>query len=310
MKAVIVFMLLFTIVYCHPVKRSASSSESSEEQTVVKRPPLLLQKAPAKPAQAAPVQAMKATGLDENTDDSDEDEEADTDSDTEGTDTEDADTDSSESEETAVTETTSAPPATVDPTQAPVVDNGRGDSMGYPVDYKKTIIYVDDTGKEPSYYKTYGSDPMEGKNSFSKKTPVHDGQYANDVEKHLKVHKALQVHNEVLEGDTSTPEESQGLEATSGLEYEDPSNRQGASPGEPLENDGASAGEGASASASESASASASQEETEESDRSSEEVTATPGAVDDSESLESQESDSDERTAEVTSESPDVVIAK
>ncbi|KAI5614297.1 spp1 protein precursor [Silurus asotus] len=34
MKAVIVFVLLFAAVYCHPVKRSASSSESSEVQPV------------------------------------------------------------------------------------------------------------------------------------------------------------------------------------------------------------------------------------------------------------------------------------
>ncbi|KAL6472827.1 hypothetical protein MHYP_G00190150 [Metynnis hypsauchen] len=321
MKAVIIFGLLFAVVYCHPVKRSASSSESSEEQAVAK--PLLpvLDKGPASPPKAAPAQDLKAAAVaaasDEDTDDSDEAEDKNTESDTEGdsadsADTQDTDTDdSSESAESGENEATTVPPVTVEPTLGPIIDNGRGDSMGYPSDYKKTIIYVDanDIEKIPSPYKSYGPDKTEDLNSMSMKTSHFDGQEANDVEKHLKVYKALQVHNEVLEEDTSTPEEeSQGLEAASRTEDEGPSAKQ------------ASLGSEESASASdangESASASASQEETEESDssKSSEEATATPGAADtesdSSQSSESQEDDSAEQAMETTTDVPDVIIAK
>uniref|UniRef100_A0A4W4GPC3 Secreted phosphoprotein 1 n=1 Tax=Electrophorus electricus TaxID=8005 RepID=A0A4W4GPC3_ELEEL len=221
-----------------------------------------------------------------------------------------ADTDSSESAETTETEATSAPPLTMEPTQTPAVDSGRGDSMGYPVDYKKTIIYMDGIEKGPSHYQTYGSNKIDGKNNISKKTPLYDGQDANNVEKHLK---ALQVNNEVLEEEMSTPEETQGLEATRGIEDEEPSNKQadldgnGASPPKPEESksDGASA----SSTNSESASGSTSQEEEmeEESDSnpSSKEFTAATGAADESDSSqssESQESDSAEQTLEATSD--------
>ncbi|KAK1800560.1 hypothetical protein P4O66_005773 [Electrophorus voltai] len=244
--------------------------------------------------------------------------EADTDSDTDSVDTQEDDTDSSESAETTETEATSAPPLTMEPTQTPAVDSGRGDSMGYPVDYKKTIIYMDGIEKGPSHYQTYGSNKIDGKNNISKKTPLYDGQDANNVEKHLKVYKALQVNNEVLEEEMSTPEETQGLEATRGIEDEEPSNKQadlngnGASPPKPEESksDGASA----SSTNSESASGSTSQEEEmeEESDSnpSSKEFTAATGAADESDSSqssESQESDSAEQTVEATSESPDVI---
>ncbi|XP_017555689.2 osteopontin [Pygocentrus nattereri] len=324
MKAVMIFGLLFAVVYCRPVKRSASSSESSEEQAVAKLPLPVLDKGPADPLKAAPAQDLKAAVVaaasDEDTDDSDETEDKNTESDTEGDSADSADTqdtqdtytdDSSESAESGETEATTVPPVTVEPTLDPIIDNGRGDSMGYPSDYKKTIIYVDanDIEKIPFPYKSNGPDKTDDLNSISMKTSHFDGQEANDVEKHLKVYKALQVHNEVLEEDTSTPEEeSQGLEVASRTEDEGPSAKQ------------ASLGSEESASASdangESASASASQEETEESDssKSSEEATATPGAADtendSSQSSESQEDDSAEQAMETTTDVPDVIIAK
>ncbi|KAL7847840.1 hypothetical protein AOLI_G00225580 [Acnodon oligacanthus] len=332
MKAIIIFGLLFAVVYCHPVKRSASSSESSEEQAVAKPSLPGFDKGPASPPKAAPAQDLKAAAIaaasDEDTDDSDEVEDKNTESDTEGdsadsadsADTQDTDTDdSSESAESGETEATTIPAVTVEPTLSPIIDNGRGDSMGYPGDYKKTIIYVDanDIEKIPSPYKSYGPDKTEDLNSISMKTSHFDGQEANDVEKHLKVYKALQVHNEVLEEDTSTPEEeSQGLEAASRTEDEGPSAKQaslGSEESAPAEEDS----EGASASDAngESASASTSQE-TEESDssKSSEEATATPGAADaesdSSQSSESQEDDSAEQAVETTTDVPDVIIAK
>ncbi|XP_036450831.1 osteopontin [Colossoma macropomum] len=319
MKAVIIFGLLFAVVYCHPVKRSASSSESSEEQAVAQPPLQVLDKGPANPPEAVPAQDLKAAAVaavasDEDTDDSDEAEDKNTESDTEGdsadsADTQDTDTDdSSESAESGETEATTVPPVTVEPTLNPVIDNGRGDSMGYPSDYKKTIIYMDanDVEKIPSSYKSYGPDKTEDLNNISVKTSHFDGQEANDVEKHLKVYKALQVHNEVLEEDTSTPEEDEvpsAKQASLGSE--------GSAPAEE-EIEGASASDASG----ESASASASQEQKEEanSSKSSEEATATPGTAgadnDSSQSSESQEDDSAEQAVEATTDVPDVIIAK
>lgn len=103
-------------------------------------------------------------------------------------DTDESDSDSAESGET---EATTVPPATVEPTVDPNINNGRGDNMGYPSDYKKTIIYVDanDIEKIPSPYKYYGPDKTEDVNIISKKTALEDVREANDAEKHLKVHK-------------------------------------------------------------------------------------------------------------------------
>ncbi|XP_030623728.1 osteopontin [Chanos chanos] len=337
MKAVIIFMLLFATVFSQPVKRSASSSESSEEVVSIQpsvicvKPVPILRKATAQLVQATPAQKMTMAASEESKESSDETEESDTESNTASDDSDDsadsADTqgtetdESSESAESGEVEATSAPPIVVDPTEAYIFDNGRGDSIGYPSDYKKTIIYVDSNkiGMEPSPYKT------EGVNLISKKMSVYNSHDDNEVEKHLKVYKALQVHDELLDGDTSTPEmETQSLDAASGTE-EEPSYRHAGPDSEEIEGqaqeEGESKSEGASASASDttsesaSASASASQEEEEQesdSSQSSEEVTATPGAADSdsSQSSESQESDSEEQTQETTSEPSIVITAK
>ncbi|KAJ8393945.1 hypothetical protein AAFF_G00054780, partial [Aldrovandia affinis] len=273
------------------VKRSASSSESSEE---VVRPVRLQLKALAVLRQKAPAQVFQrmTAGSDESSDSSDEGQES-------------ASDDSSDTDENGTAETTSAPPDPIVTTLPPITDNGRGDNLGYPSDYKKSIIFIESNKieKGPSPYKLYGNNKAEeGMNLVSKKTSTYEGKDRNEIEKNLKVYKALQVHDELLEEDASTPEvESQGLDSASGT-AEEPTHRQ-AEPeaeGSPAE----SAEEAESASAGDSASASASAST--ESD-SSEETATTPGAAD-SDSDESQESDSSE--TEETSETPIVITAK
>ncbi|XP_051767062.1 osteopontin [Ctenopharyngodon idella] len=308
MKTLIVLTLLVATVFCLPVKRSASSSESSEELVAVQQPPPILRKAAANMFEAEPTQTTP-TESNESTDSADDTEEAYEESETDEN-KEENDTDSSESE-SGETETT-AVPSTVEPSLDPIINTGRGDSMGYPSDYKKTIVYVDanDFEKLPSPYKSYSSDKLGGLTFVSKKTSAYDDQSINDVEKEIKLYKALQVHDAPLEEeDTSTPE----------VENMEPSDRQVALgsqeivPAENQESDseGASAGDAPT----DSASASASQEENEEesdSSPSSEDTTTTPGAADSdedsSQSTESQESDSDEETTQTTEAS--IVTAK
>ncbi|XP_058267660.1 osteopontin [Hemibagrus wyckioides] len=130
MKAVIVFMLLFAAVYCHPVKRSASSSsESADVQPV--------------DTQDLKVSAVADVSSEEDPDDDDDDE------------------DESDSDESDENGPTSSPPF-FETTIIPIVD-GRGDSMGYQSDYKKNVYYVDGNNieKGPSSYKSYGSDKTQ-----------------------------------------------------------------------------------------------------------------------------------------------------
>ncbi|KAL2087740.1 hypothetical protein ACEWY4_016568 [Coilia grayii] len=353
MKAVIVFVLLFASVFCRPVKRSASSSESSEEMV---RPASVLRK----PAQTLTLKALPpapAADSDESTETSEETEESNTASDsTDSTDS--ADTDETETEESISesTESGEAPPAgttalpvtIVVPTFPDVTDSGRGDmgrgdSMGYS-DYKKFIGYKENNAieKEPSPYKSYADDKMS-LNLVSKKAGVfEDG--TNDVEKTLKVYKALQVHEDILEEDTSTPEvESQGLDTSSSSTQEEATLKQAAGDEAGLGSSDPAAAEGLASQSdsqsqsqseeavapadgaaqagstsadsdgtSESASASQEEEEESESSQSSEEggATATPGAADSDESEDSEESDSnsEEQVVEPTSEAPIIVI--
>ncbi|KAK3521397.1 hypothetical protein QTP70_004355 [Hemibagrus guttatus] len=129
MKAVVVFMLLFAAVYCHPVKRSASSSsESADIQPV--------------DTQDLKVTAVADVSSEEDADDDDDEDESDSD----------------ESDENGPT---SSPPF-FETTIIPIVD-GRGDSMGYQSDYKKNVYYVDGNNieKGPSSYKSYDSDKTQ-----------------------------------------------------------------------------------------------------------------------------------------------------
>ncbi|XP_046717141.1 osteopontin [Silurus meridionalis] len=129
MKAVIVFVLLFAAVYCHPVKRSASSSESSEVQPV-------------------DTQVLKVTPVTDISSEEDDDDDDDAD-----------DSDSDESDENGMT---TVPPVFMETTLIPVI-NGRGDSIGYQSDYKKPIYDVDGNNieKGPFSYKSYESDKTE-----------------------------------------------------------------------------------------------------------------------------------------------------
>ncbi|XP_051973728.1 uncharacterized protein LOC127636960 [Xyrauchen texanus] len=311
MKAVIILMLLIVTVYCLPVKRSASSSESSEEGVVVPQPTPFLIKAHFELVEAEPTQTTESDESMEDADDT-------------------VDSNSSESE-SGETQTTSIPStveptlgSTVEPTLGPIINTGRGDSLGYPSDYKKSIVYVDakDIEKIPSPYKSYSSDKLGGLTIVSKKMSSYDDQRVNDVEKEIKLFKALQVHDVLPEEeDTSTPEVENTASGTDkDMEPSDRHTALGSHEITPARNQGSeiaqegSDSEGASAGESPSTSASTSQEETEQSDGSlsSEETTKTPGAADSendsSQSTESQESDSDEeitQTTEVT-----VVIAK
>ncbi|XP_062870242.1 osteopontin [Trichomycterus rosablanca] len=145
MKAVIVFMLLFAVVFCKPVKRSSSSSESSEEKPVAQK--FQAMQVASKSIVVPTEEIIVNEDVDDDDDDSDDDDDK--------MDDDDKDDSSDESEET-----TTIPPM-IDTTQLPITENTRGDNMGYYGDYKKTIYYEKDNyiEKEPSAYKfEYGSD--------------------------------------------------------------------------------------------------------------------------------------------------------
>lgn len=288
MKTVVVLTLLIATVYCHPVKRSASSSESSEEHAIAQRPAPMLRKAAAKLVQAEPAQTTPSES-NESTNSADDTGDADDESETDEME-EDNETNSSESE-SRETHATFGPPIE-EPTLDPIINTGRGDSLGYPGDYKKAIVYVDakDYEKIPSSYKSYSNGKLGGLTIVSKKMSAYNGQDINDVGKEIKLYKTLKIHDDHLEEeDTSTPE----MEATLGDNEVAPVGSQ--------DNEMTSAGD--------LSSASASQEET-DSSLSNEETTATNGGTDgeddSSQSTESQESDEDTTQ---TSE-PSIVIAK
>ncbi|XP_023664066.1 osteopontin [Paramormyrops kingsleyae] len=291
MKTAVIFVVLLATVICHPVKRSVSSSESSEEQVKPARgqakAALTLMKAAADLSQTAPEQAVTA-GSDESSDSSDENKESDT-----ASDDSDDDDDTNESDSDETTEVTSVAPTPPVWTMPPFSDNGRGDSLGYPSDYK-SIMFMESNKVEkgPSSYKSYGADKMDdNSNLVNKKSSVYTEKDRNDIEKTLKVYKAVQVYEDPTEEDTSTPEmESQGLDPSS--ERQGPSTSQGTESTDETNtsSDSTSAADGS------------------ESSQSSEEATATPGAADadSSESSESQESDS----TEDHSAAPEVITAK
>ncbi|KAF1377238.1 hypothetical protein PFLUV_G00198610 [Perca fluviatilis] len=225
-------------------------------------------------------------------------------------------------------------PEPIVPTIVTDTDAGRGDSLGgYPSDYK-SIVYVEDKSyqKVPSPYKSYefigtGKKMTYGMTEGNEvEKMAYDMTEGNEVEKSLTVYKvkALQVHSDLMEEDTSTPEvENQGLDASSGTSQDQELSPRQASLTEEEESTStsdATTSESSSAPEQEeeeesasttSDSASASQESEDEDSQSSEEATATPGAAD-SESDESTESDSDEEGAgpDTTTDVPVVITAK
>ncbi|KAM4635252.1 osteopontin isoform 2-T2 [Polymixia lowei] len=361
--AIVFVLLFATVLCRPARQVSSSSSESSEEVVkpaqALNKQADVQPEIEAAPVQN--IVAAAATGSDESSESSDEDTAAapseviadntntasDTasvnsqDSDDDSDDTDETDTDEDESSDSSESGESSTPsPATAGPvvvvtdepavettvqpiTPTIVTDQGRGDSLGSPSDYK-SIIYVEEKSyqKIPSPYKSYEMVDTGKKTAYD----MADG---NEVEKTLKVYKvqALQVHD-LLEEDTSTPEvESQGLDAASGTSQDQEATpRQAALPEEEEESASASdatTSESSSATEEEeeeeesastaSDSASASQESEDEESQSSEEATATPGAADsDSDETDSSESDSDEEGAgpDITTDMPVVITAK
>lgn len=349
MKVAIVFVLLFATVLCKPVRKvSISSSESSEEVGKQPAPALRKQAVVTSEATSQNIVAAAAASSDESTD-SDEDEATTSDStasssDTASVDSKDEDDDDDDSEETdedessdssesgesssptpatatdtpvIVTEgpATDSTPEPIEPTIVTDTDTARGDNFGsYPSEYKS--IYVEDKSyhKVPSPYKSY---EFVG----TGKKMAYDMTYGNEVEKSLQVYKALQVHSDVLEEDTSTPEvESQGLDTSYGTSQdEDISPRQASVPEEEsVSTSDATTSESTSAPEEEeesesNTSESDSQDSEDEDSQSSEEATATPGAADsDSDESDSTETDSDEEGAgpDTTTDMPVVITAK
>ncbi|CAL8318063.1 unnamed protein product [Lota lota] len=350
MKAAIIFTLLLTTVLCRPARRTFSSSESSEEQVKPARAKgnralMLPQETAGVQAVVDIVSAVKSaitdilsesatlpdpsatpdTASDQSQDDADDDDDEEDNSE---------DTEEKESEEDESGKSSTLSPVTVTPavgTEEPaanttpdpitptiVIDQGRGDSLSrYPSDYK-TILYVEDKSyqKVPSPYKSY--EILDGV-----KKMAYDFTNGNEVEKGLKVYKALQVHDNLLEEDTSTPEmESQGLDTSFGASSPD----QEASPKQallpdvqeqevslsssdaaPTDSSSATEEEAEDSTASPSDSASASQESED-----SEDATATPGAADSqSDESDSVEGDSDEEGTVVPDNTTDMpVLAK
>ncbi|KAK9532794.1 hypothetical protein VZT92_010162 [Zoarces viviparus] len=263
------------------------------------------------------------TSVDSQDSEDSDDDDADDDDAEESETEEDEDSESSESGESSSPAPTTVSPAIVteepvaEATAEPIVptivtdlETARGDSLGgYPGDYK-SIVYVEDKSyhKVPSPYKSY---EFVG----AGKKMAYDMTEGNEVDKSLKVYKAFQVHTDLLEEDTSTPEmESQGLDAASIISQDqDLSPRQASLP---EEEKSASTSESSSAPEEEeeeeqsesTASASTSQESEDEDSQSSEEATATPGAAD-SESDESAEND-EVAARDATTDMPEVLTTK
>ncbi|GLD56734.1 suppressor protein SRP40-like isoform X3, partial [Lates japonicus] len=214
---------------------SKESSDEEEEQTAAQAPAQEVRSDSADTASAtASTSDTASVSSDDSDDDDDDAEESETEED------EDESSDSSESGESStlapttvspvivteepVIETTAAP---IEPTIVTDTETARGDNMGgYPSDYK-SIVYVEDKSyhKVPGPYKSY---EFVG----TGKKMAYDMTDGNEVEKSLKVYKALQVHSDILEEDTSTPDvESQGLDASSGTS-QDLSPRQASLPEE------------------------------------------------------------------------------
>ncbi|XP_051907865.1 osteopontin [Hippocampus zosterae] len=221
---------------------------------------------------------------DDDDDDDDEDESEESESEEEDED------DSSESGESSTVAPETATPVIVTeepllPTIVTDTDSGRGDSMGgYPSEYKSYVYAEEKTyHKAPSSYKSYEYVDAGKKSGYD--MPVD-----NEVEKSPQVYKSetYQEQTDMLEEDTSTPENQDALPAEEEEETTDGTSDSGSS-------------------------ADAEEEEQSEPEQSSEEeTTATPGAADsDSDESDSLESDSDEHeTARETTDTPVVITAK
>ncbi|XP_044029944.1 osteopontin isoform X2 [Siniperca chuatsi] len=300
---------------------SDESTESSDEEEAAAEAPVEVKSDSTDTALSSDTDSVISKDSEDSDDDDDEAEE-----------TEDESSDSSESGESStlapatdtpvviteepVAETTPEP---IIPTIVTDMETARGDNLGrYPSDYK-SIVYVEDKSyhKVPAPYKSY---EFVG----AGKKMAYDMTNVNEVEKSLQVYKALQVHSDLLEEDTSTPEvESQGLDASSGTSKDQdlsprqaslPEEEESASTSDATTSESSSTPEEEEESASTASdSASASKESEDDESQSSEEATATPGAADsESDESDSTESDSDEEGAgpDTTTDMPVVITAK
>ncbi|KAK7896042.1 hypothetical protein WMY93_021367 [Mugilogobius chulae] len=219
---------------------SDDSGEASEEQQAVVDLPEQLKSAPLSVSDSVSATASTSASTQspdsedsEDSDEDDEDDEKDEDDDTDESETEEEESESSESGEASTVSTATVSPVIVtedvstttfveeitpdaiNPTiiTDDTADSGRGDSLGaYPSDYK-TIVYVEDKSyhKLPETHKSWDY-------SSSKKSAGYEPAYGNEVHKAFKIYKGVQVHHELLEEDTSTPEvENQSLDTPSGL---------------------------------------------------------------------------------------------
>lgn len=280
---------------------------------------------------------------DSNEDNEDDGDDDDDDKDNrEDSETEEEDSNSSESSENSTASTATVSPVIViedntpaivteetasDPIEPTIVtdnsaDTGRGDSLGsYPSEYK-SIVYVEDKSyhKMPDAHKSW---------DYSNKKSIKAPTDGNEVHKTFKVYKALQVNQELLEDDTSTPEvDTQGLDNSLGSS-QDLSPRQASLPEEDSTGTSDNMSDGSSDSSGtteeeegrqakaegteESVSTSVSEESEDEESQSSEEATATPGAADsNSDESDSGESDSNEDALQldIATDMPVVVTAK
>ncbi|XP_031711925.1 osteopontin [Anarrhichthys ocellatus] len=301
---------------------SDESAEGSDEDEQAAAEALVELKSASTDTTSSPDTTSVDSQDSEDSDDDDADDDDAEDSETE----EDEDSESSESGESSSPAPTTVSPvivteepvaeATAEPILPTIVtdmETARGDSLGgYPSDYK-SIVYVEDKSyhKGPGPYKSY---EFVG----TGKKMAYDMTEGNEVDKSLKVYKAFQVRNDLLEEDTSTPEmESQGLDAASIISQNQdlsprqaslPKEEESASTSDATTSESSSAPEEEEEQSDSTASASTSQESEDEDSQSSEEATATPGAAD-SESDESAEND-EVAAPDATTDMPEVLTAK
>ncbi|XP_026194818.1 osteopontin isoform X1 [Anabas testudineus] len=315
---------------------AAESDESKESSDEEKAPeaPVEVKSGSTASASDSTSDTTSVTGnnSDSEDDDNDDDETEETEEKEEEEEEEESSSESGESSTPAPTVVnpvviTDAPVAetTVEPIEPTIVtdtDTARGDNLGGPSDYK-SIIYVEDKSyhKIPVPYKSY---EFVG----TGKKVAYDMTYGNEVEKSMKVQKALQVHSDLLEEGTSTHEEGQALDSSSGTLDLDPSHRQASIPEEESTSTSeASTSDTTSESSStpdeeeendetastDSDSSTSQESEDEEESQSSEEGTATPGAADsdsDESDSDENESDNEEVGPDTTTDMPQVVTAK
>ncbi|XP_037122331.1 osteopontin [Syngnathus acus] len=274
-----------------PVAMGSDESTDGSKEAAVESPALINFETTDDATTDTPsVDNQDEPSKDGDDDDNDDDDDDDDDDEEESEESESEEEDEEESSESG--ESSTVAPETVTPvivTEEPLLptivtdtDSGRGDSMGrYPSEYKSYVYAEEKTyHKAPSSYKSYEYVDTGKKSGY-------DMPIGNEVEKSPEVYNSeiYQGHSDVLEEDSSTPENQEVL------------------PVEEEENDGTNDS---------GSSTDVEEEEESEHEQSSEEATSTPGAADsDSDESDSMESDSDEQEmSPETTDMPAVITAK